>query len=24
LHLDVHTRAEAIVRMRRGIRDTRS
>ena len=23
LHLDVHTRAEAIVRMRRGLRDTR-
>jgi len=22
LHLDVHTRAEAIVRMRRGLRDT--
>ncbi len=22
LHLDVHTRAEAIVRMRRGVRDT--
>jgi DNA-binding CsgD family transcriptional regulator len=24
LHLDVHTRAEAIVRMRRGVRGTRS